>query len=337
MNTTLLRILTLIAITFSHASCTQKAQKEYIHLNGFTQGTTFSIVYYNKDGKDFSTQVDSIFAAIDTSMSVYNQSSVIVAFNNSQNGYELDPLLTEVVKQSFAITAETNGAFDITVGPLVKAWGFHIKRGEMPTNEKVQELLSFTGSDKVELKETFLAKKHPKAMIDVNAIAQGFTVDVVGMFLEENGVTDYLVEVGGEVRTLGKSPRAADWIVGVDKPVDDALSGDNLQVKISLSGQSLVTSGNYRKFFVRDGIKYSHTIDPKTGYPVNHTLLSATVLDKTGARADALATAFMVIGVDSTKKWLGKHKDIQAYLIFSDSTGDYRVWMTPEMKEMIVD
>lgn len=337
MKTNLLRTLTYITISTWLVSCTQVAQKEYIQLNGFTQGTTFSIVYFSKEGKDFSTQVDSIFAAIDTSMSVYNQSSVIVAFNNSQNGLELDPLLTEVVKQSLAIYAETNGAFDITVGPLVKEWGFHIKSGEIPTKEKVQDILSYTGSDKIELNGSFLTKKYPKAMIDVNAIAQGFTVDIVGQFLEENGITDYLVEVGGEVRTLGKSPRGADWIVGVDKPIDDALSGENLQVKISLSGQSLVTSGNYRKFFVRDGVKYSHTIDPKTGYPVNHTLLSATVLAKTGARADALATAFMVIGVDSTKKWLDKHKDVQAYLIFSDSTGDFRVWMTPEMKEMIAD
>jgi thiamine biosynthesis lipoprotein len=328
------KILVLVVLFWG---CKQRINKEYIQIEGFTQGTTFNIAYYDVQKRNFSVDIDSILAAIDTSMSIYNPASVIVAFNSSTNGAEVDNLLAEVVLKSIAISNETNGAFDITVGPLVKAWGFHIKRGEMPTKSDIEELLNLIGLDKIALNGNYLQKKHPKVMIDVNAIAQGYTVDLIGEFLERKGVTDYLVEVGGEVRTLGLSPRGSFWVVGVDKPMDDAISGEDLQVKIALSGQSLVTSGNYRKFFVRNGVKYSHTIDTKTGYPANHTLLSATVLDKTGARADALATAFMVMGLDSTKRWLQRNPEVETYLIYSDSIGTFQTWMTPGIKEMIVE
>lgn len=335
--TLLLLLPQILVLVMLFWGCKQRINKEYIQIEGFTQGTTFNIAYYDVQKRNFSVDIDSILAAIDTSMSIYNPASVIVAFNSSTNGAEVDNLLAEVVLKSIAISNETNGAFDITVGPLVKAWGFHIKRGEMPTNSDIEELLNLIGLDKIALNGNYLQKKHPKVMIDVNAIAQGYTVDLIGEFLERKGVSDYLVEVGGEVRTLGLSPRGSFWVVGVDKPMDDAISGEDLQVKIALSGKSLVTSGNYRKFFVRNGVKYSHTIDTKTGYPANHTLLSATVLDKTGARADALATAFMVMGLDSTKLWLKRNTEVETYLIYSDSIGTFQTWMTPGIKEMIVE
>lgn len=336
-TSSLTALILLLLISVFPYGCKQKLNKEYIQLDGFTQGTTFNIRYFDQQKRNFSADIDSILAAIDTSMSIYNPASVIVAFNSSTNGAEVDNLLAEVVLKSIAISNETNGAFAITVGPLVKAWGFHIKRGEMPTDSDIKELLKLIGLDKIALNGNYLQKKHPKVMIDVNAIAQGYTVDLIGEFLERKGVTDYLVEVGGEVRTLGLNPRGTFWVVGVDKPMDDAISGEDLQVKIALSGKSLVTSGNYRKFFVRDGVKYSHSIDTKTGYPANHTLLSATVLDKTGARADALATAFMVMGLDSTKRWLKRNPEVETYLIYSDSIGTFQTWMTPGIKEMIVE
>lgn len=327
-------VLIVFVIMFS---CQTKKEKYYIKLNGFTQGTTFSIVYHHPKGFDFASQVDSILLAIDSSMSVYNTNSIITAFNNSPSGIEVDSMLARIVSLSLQITQETEGAFDITVGPLVKAWGFHIKQGEMPTHSQVADMLTIIGSDKIWLNGLFLGKANPRVMIDVNAIAQGYTVDVIGEFFEKNGVTDYLVEVGGEVRTLGRNNRNALWTVGVDKPVDDAISGENFQTIIAITNKSLVTSGNYRKFYVRDGIKYSHSIDPKTGYPANHTLLSATVIDETGARADALATAFMVMGLEKSKQWLKQYPLVDAYFIYSDSLGDYQVWMTHGMQKMIID
>jgi len=294
-------------------------------------------MYYDSLNRDFSESINIILEKIDSSMSLYRDNSIINAFNNSSNGIAIDSLLAEVVMHSLRYAQETNGAFDITVGPLVKAWGFHAKKGEMPEDKTIRDLMKFIGSEMIELNNLFLGKKHPKVKIDVNAIAQGFTVDQIAQNFENEGIGNYLIEVGGEVRTLGKSPRGAHWLVGVDKPDDNALSGDNLQVIIKLSGESLVTSGNYRKFFVKDGVKYSHTIDAQTGYPVSHSLLSATVLDSTATRADALATAFMVMGKERVIEWLLSNPGIEAYLVYSDEKGDFQVWMSEGMRERIVE
>lgn len=319
------------------AGCRPGLKKSYTELKGFTQGTTYSIKYSHPGGKNFQPQIDSILAAIDTSMSVYNPASVITAFNESEKGAAIDPMLAHLVGLSLAVTTETNAAFDITVGPLAKAWGFHAKRGEIPTAAQVAGMIANIGSDKIWLSGNFLGKTNPQVMIDVNAIAQGYTVDVIGEFFERNGVADYMVEVGGEVRTYGMNPRGNLWVIGIEKPIEDAIPGELNQVKIAFTGKSLATSGNYRKFYERDGVKYSHTIDPKTGYPVIHSLLSATVVDKTGARADALATAFMVMGLEPAKEWLRQHPDVEAYLIYSDSLGEFQVWMTHGMSEMVID
>lgn len=327
-------ITLIIALIFG---CKEQSNRDFIQLKGFTQGTTYAITYFDKENRNFLEPIEGILESIDSSMSLYRDNSVISEFNRSQTGIVIDTLLAKVINLSLKISDETDGAFDITIGPLVKAWGFHMKRGEMPDQEIIDDLLKYAGHNMIELKSLSLSKAFPEVIIDVNAIAQGYTVDVLADFLESNGVTNYLVELGGEVRTLGKSPRGKRWLVGVDKPEDNAIPGENFQVIISLSGESLVTSGNYRKFFVKDGRKYSHTIDPETGYPVNHSLLSATVIDRTAARADALATAFMVMGLERAKQWLALHPEVEAYLIFSDEQGDYQVWMSDKMSERVVD
>jgi thiamine biosynthesis lipoprotein len=317
--------------------CANQEEREYNRLSGFTQGTTYTITYFDELKRDFSEPINVILEMVDSSMSLYRKNSVINAFNNSEKGIKVDSLLAQVVEQSILLNTQTQGAFDITVGPLVRAWGFHMKKGEFPTDDEIQRLLAFKGPDMIELNGLFLSKKFPQVIIDVNAIAQGYTVDLIAEHLERKGVKDYLVEVGGEIRTLGKSPRGKHWMVGVDKPEDNAITGESLQVILKLSGESMVTSGNYRKFFVRDGVKYSHTIDPNTGYPVSHTLLSATVIDKTSARADALATAFMVMGTDAAIEWLAKNPEVEGYLIYSDNTGEYKVWMNESIKKRIVE
>lgn len=270
-------------------------------------------------------------------MSLYRENSIINNLNRSEKGMEVDSLLAQVVNLSLMYSAQSNWAFDITVGPLAKVWGFHAKRGEIPDEQTIERLKNLTGPDMISISGNIITKATPEVMIDVNAIAQGYTVDLLAEFLENQGVKNYLVELGGEIRTKGISSRGKNWLVGVDKPVDNAMSGENLQVIIGLSGESLVTSGNYRKFFVREGVKYSHTINPATGYPVTHSLLSATVIDITSARADALATAFMVMGVDKTKEWLGENPGVEAYLIYSNQNGDYEVWMTKGFEKRIVD
>lgn len=317
--------------------CTSNPKRNYTQINGFAQGTTYNISYFDQQQRDFSTSIQEILEKVDSSMSLYRENSIINNFNRSEKGMEVDSLLAQVVNLSLLYSTQSSWAFDITVGPLAKVWGFHAKRGEMPDELSIDRLKNLTGPDMISIDGNLISKKSPEVMIDVNAIAQGYTVDLLAEFLEIKGVKDYLVELGGEIRTKGISSRGKNWLVGVDKPVDNAMSGENLQAIIGLSGESLVTSGNYRKFFVREGVKYSHTINPVTGYPVTHSLLSATVIDSTSARADALATAFMVMGVDKAKEWLDKNPDVDAYLIYSNQNGDYEVWMTKGFEKRIVD
>jgi thiamine biosynthesis lipoprotein len=173
-------------------------------------------------------------------------------------------------------------------------------------------------------------------MLDMNAIAQGYAVDVLAGFFDERGIRNYLVEIGGEVRTMGQNRFGYDWRIGIDKPIDGLqLPGVQMQAVINLSGRSLATSGNYRRFYVEDGIKYSHTIDPSTGYPVQHGLLSATVVADDCMRADAYATAFMVMGYEKARQYLEEHTGLDAYLIFNDEQGEYRVWYTEGLKKML--
>lgn len=327
----------LIVFVLTIIGCQNKSPKNYIKLNGFTQGTTYAITYFDKQNRDFSMQVEDILERVDSSMSLYRDNSIISQWNRSAQGIQVDTLLAQVVIQSLQINDQTDGAFDITIGPLARAWGFHMKRGEMPDQQTIDSLVKFTGHNMINLNGLNLSKAYPEVIIDVNAIAQGYTVDLLSDYLEMQGVNDYLVELGGEVRTLGESPSGKKWRVGVDKPIDNALSGETLQVVLSLSGESLVTSGNYRKFFVKDGVKYSHTIDPVSGYPVSHSLLSATVIDSTAARADALATAFMVMGLNRAKEWLSVNPEVEAYLIYSNDQGDYQVWMSENMLKRDVE
>ena len=331
------RLIIALLMAILIAGCSAPAEKNYIKLNGFTQGTTYSITYYDSLDRNFAQPIEIILEQIDSSMSVYRKNSIINRFNESTKGIEVDSLLAKVVAISLQINQQTNGAFDMTVGPLVREWGFHAKQGEVPTKQTIEHYNKLVGIDMIELTGLSLSKKEPEVAIDVNAIAQGFTVDVIAEYLEDKHVTNYLVEVGGEIRASGISPRGKHWLVGIDKPEENALSGENLQVIISLSGKSLVTSGNYRKFFVRDGVKYSHTIDPTTGYPVTHSLLSATVIDLTAARADALATAFMVMGTEKTKQWLEHNPEVEAYLIFANQAGEFQVWMSAAMQKRIVE
>jgi len=329
------RIYLYTAILTLIVGCKQPQQREYQNIIGFTQGTSYKIIYHDQSNRDFSGEVNLLLEKIDSSMSLYRNSSIINRFNESSTGIMVDSLFAHVAELSIRYSHETDGAFDFTVGPLVKAWGFHAKRGEMPDSLQLVEMIKHTGAGMVIINGLQLSKVLPDVQIDVNAIAQGYTVDVIAQLFDKKGIADYLVEVGGEVRTKGKSPRGDKWLVGIDRPDDHALSGENLQVIVALSGMSLVTSGNYRRFFVKDGVKYSHTINPKSGYPVNHTLLSATVIDSTAARADALATAFMVMGLELTKEWLEKNSGVEAYLIYSGTDGEYNVWMSKGMEKYI--
>ena len=297
----------------------------YTRLEGKAQGTTFHITYYDSLSRDFSGPVDSLFRLIDRSMSLWDSSSVISRINRNEAGVQADEHFTAVFRRSQEVSEVTGGVFDITVGPLVKAWGFSIKKGlPPPDSAQVDSLRQLIGFQKVRLENGVLIKADLRIEVDMNAIAQGYTVDVIAQFLEQKGIRNYMVEIGGEVRTAGRNDKDEAWQIGIDKPLETETAGRPLQTVISLSGKALATSGSYRKFVVRDGKKYSHAIDPHTGFPITHNLLSVSVLAADGATADAYATAFLVVGMEKALE-LAPKLGVEVYGIYADDQGNLQV------------
>ncbi len=320
----------------------KNASSKWMHLEGNAQGTTFSIKYEGE--KDFSKEVKGIFDRMDQQLSTYIDESVITVFNNSQEAIRKlshnDTLFRGVFKKSKEVYSKSGGAFNPAVMPLVEYWGFSREEmiPDLIDSSKVDSLMEFIDFSKCEYMPTRGAQIQlpEKMQLDFNGIAQGYTVDKIAEMLENNGIKNYMIEVGGEVRAKGKNEREQYWKLGIDKPID--INADHeLQAIITLVNRSMATSGNYRKFYEKDGVRYSHTIDPFTGYPVQHSLLSATVLADDCASADAFATAFMVMGVEKTKEFLEKNKNLKldVYLIFSGENGKFNTWFSKGVKELI--
>jgi thiamine biosynthesis lipoprotein len=274
---------------------------------------------------------------VDFSLSPFNEKSIITAINNNQD-VTPDKMFMDVFQLALDVSRETNGAFDITVAPLVNAWGFGFKNGEKPTPDQVDSLRQIIGYQKVSVKDGKIRKQDPRIMLDCSAIAKGYGTDVVARFLRSRGVKNYMVEVGGEIITSGVNPQRLPWKVGVIKPDDDSLNvSHELQTVLNVTDIAMATSGNYRRFYYKNGKKYAHTIDPATGYPVQHNILSATVLAKTCAQADAYATSFMVMGLDGAKRVLERHPELMVYFIYDDGQGKNAVWFSPSLKDKIAN
>ena len=328
-----------LLIVTALSACQQDKNIEY-KVQGFTQGTSYSVIWYDNRGtidQEVNNDISEILIAIDSSLSTYNPGSVISLVNRNEE-VVLDTLFINVFNKSYEIWAITEGAFDITAAPLINAWGF----GPDATkrfNESIKDrLMELVGMDKIKIVDGMVIKSDPDMCLDVNAIAQGYTVDLIYNYLSARGYESYLVEVGGEVRTRGTKPDGRPWIIGLDKPSDGNITpGLYRQADIKLVDKALATSGNYRKYYIEDGIKYSHTIDPKTGYPVRHKLLSATVITDDCMTADALATACMVMGLEKAKEMIRKIDGLEAYLVYSDEEGDFKTWFTDGMIDHLSD
>ncbi|MBR5325648.1 MAG: FAD:protein FMN transferase, partial [Prevotella sp.] len=271
------------------------------------------------------------------SLSPFNKESVITAINNNED-VKPDKMFMDVFQLAMDVSRETDGAFDITVAPLVNAWGFGFKSGEKPTARQVDSLRHIIGYQKISVDNGKIRKQDPRMMLDCSAIANGYGTDVVANFLRSRGVKNFMVEIGGEIVTCGVNPERLPWKVGVIKPEDDSLSvSHELQTILNVTDIAMATSGNYRNFYYQGGRKYAHTIDPKTGYPVQHNILSATVLAKTCAQADAYATSFMVMGLDKAQKVLERHPEMMVYFIYDDGQGKNAVWFSPSLKDKIAN
>lgn len=318
--------------------CSCKDNKpEILSFTGFTQGTTYSLVYENNKGinpDDLKEKVEKILYDFDMSLSIYNDSSVISRLNRNEDVVP-DTYFTEVFNKSLEVSRMTDGSFDITVAPLVKAWGFGPNEQKDFTESKLDSLLNLVGMEKVSIVNGHLVKENPAITLDVNAIAQGYSVDVLYNTLDNLGFKNYLIEIGGEVRTRG-TKAGAKWRIGIDRPVDNNISpGEDMEAVVSISGEALATSGNYRKFYVENGIKYSHTINPKTGYPAKNRLLSATIIATDCAMADAIATACMVMGKEVAIEFITKNPLFEAYFVFSDDKGNMKTWISPGLVSSI--
>lgn len=325
----------VITLSLLVSSCSPPP--EYAEINGLTQGTTYHIVVEKTPGLDIMAlrqQVEKLLTDVDNSLSIYNDSSVISLINAGASD-STDILFQEVFRKSMIVSELSGGLFDITIGPLVKAWGFGPDALKRFDETMLDSLLALVGMDKVRLEGDRIIKADPDMFIDANAIAQGYTVDLLVDLLKQEGIYECLVEVGGEVRTAGDK-RGSGWHVGIDTPADGNFTpGAELQAKVRLDNRALATSGNYRRFFVEDGVKYSHTIDPRTGFPVRHTLLSATVIASDCAMADAWATACMVAGTGPAIAFIERYDFLEGYLIYSDENGEMRSWMSEGLKNLI--
>lgn len=332
MNKRIRLILPLVVLAIVIAACVMK-DEPYQHNSGFIFGTSYNITY--QCGADHKADIEKVLAEVDGSLSPFNDTSVITHVNRNEP-VVLDKLFLDVFSLAQKINADTEGAFDITVAPLVNAWGFGFKNGTSPDAKAVDSLRQIVGFQKVRLEDAKVVKDDARVMLDCSAIAKGYGVDVVANRLRELGVKNFMVEIGGEIVTSGVNPERMPWRIGVTKPTDDSLSVNNeLQTVINVTDKAMATSGNYRNFYYKGGRKYAHTIDPKTGYPVQHSILSATVITDDCATADAYATSFMVLGLEKAKKVLERHPEMMAYFIYSDDKGKNQVWVSPSLKDKI--
>ena len=292
---------------------------------GAVFGTFYHFTYQSSE--DLHDSLRAELQKVDESLSMFNPQSTLRRLNSGATD-STDALFREVFRLSQQVSEATGGAFDITVAPLVNAWGFGYKNGALPDSATVDSLRQFVGFHHVSLTDDDrLVRDDPRTVLDCGAVAKGFGVDQVARFLRARGILNYMVEIGGEVVVSGENPQGQQWHVGVSRPTDDPTSQSTaLDTVLTLSEGALATSGNYRNFYVTDdGRRVAHTINPATGYPIQHNILSATVLAPTCAEADAFATSFMVLGLDGAREVLGRHPELQVYFI-CDSAGHDKIF-----------
>ena len=308
--------------------------KETQHNEGSIFGTFYHITYQSTE--NLQEGINAVLKQVDQSLSPFNKSSVITAINEN-TCMNTDSMFTEVFLLAQEVSDVTNGAFDITVAPLVNLWGFGFKNIDNVNDTKVDSILPFIGYQKVRLVNGKIEKDMPQLMLDCSAIAKGYGVDAAGKYLENKGIKNYMVEIGGEIRVRGTNPQGELWRIGINTPKDDPTSTSNeIEDIIQVTQLSMATSGNYRNYYEKDGKKFAHTIDPRTGYPIQHNILSSTVLAQDCATADAYATAFMVLGLEEAKKVLNEKHDLMAFFIYSNENGEMEKWHTENLSNLIV-
>lgn len=311
------------------ASCGHQPKK--MVLQGLAQGSYYAVTYYDEQERNFQQEIDSIFHAVDMSVNLWVDSSVISKVNRNE-----EVVLDDIFIDNFNIAQEaaklSDGYFDPTISPIVAAWGFSYKHSDSITPQLIDSLKQLVDYRKVRIEDGKVIKENPAIQLDFNAIAQGYTSDMIASFLESRGVKDFLVDTGGEIMARGGKPNGQPWIVGIEKPADNWDSEQVVQTRIALCDKGLVTSGSTRKYVERNGKRYSHCIDPKTGYPVEHQLLSATVMAENSVWADALASICMVMGLEKSLEIINALDGVEAYYIFANEKNELETYATEGFK-----
>lgn len=328
------KIIAISVISILLFSCGENA--EFYKIEGETQGTTYHIMYKGLH-PNLKNEVDSILYDFDMSLSTYEPNSIISQINQGKH-VELDKHFKDMYYKAKEVTEKSDGAFDITVGPLINAYGFGYGESETVIDSTlIDSLLQYVGMDKIKIEMNYIVKEDPHIQISGNAIAQGQSVDIVSDYFESKGINDYMVEIGGELKVKGLK-YGQKWRVGIDKPIEgNNIAGEDLQTILAITDKAMATSGNYRRFYIKDGKKYSHSINPKTGYPAYQNILSATILADDCMTADAYATACMVSGLDKSIEMIENDPTLDAYFVYSDEdTGEMQVYYTKAVKDLIV-
>ncbi|MDR0364597.1 MAG: FAD:protein FMN transferase [Bacteroidales bacterium] len=324
----------LISLLLIIYGCFGKQSAPYI-FQGETQGTYYKITYYADDSIVNKAKIEERLKDFLQTASLWEENSIISRINRNES-VTLNLDFIEIFNVAKRTSQATNGAFDITVGGLVKKWGFGYKANQELPIEVIDSLLQYVGYQNIDIIDRKVVKTNPEIQIDFNAIAKGYSVDIIAHLLESNNIESFIVDIGGEIYAKGRKPDGSAWNIGIEKPAVKSNSDRTIQTVISISDKAVATSGTYRKYREIDGVRYSHTIDPKTGYPVSHSLLSATVIADLCVQADALATAFMVMGVEKAIDFLKKHPYFEAYFIFSDENGNLHTSCTDGFKNLIL-
>ena len=307
-----------------------------VRLFGEAQGTYYSVQYYDRHNRDLQPQVDSLLHAFDQIASLWVDSSLLRRLNAGTTD-TVDGIFTALLENSLAVNEYTGGAFDPRIGRIVQAWGFSFRQQQEPDSAELSDMLTAAHS-KVSIKNGRLAKECPATELDFNAIAQGYAVDLLSDMMDLYGINNFLIDVGGEVIARGTKPDGSPWRVGIERPAADSISAPIVETAVALRDAAIVTSGSYRKYYERNGIRYSHTIDPATGRPVQHSLLSVSVVDSLCWRADAMATAYMVMGLDRARQFIADHPGgpgTDAVFFIYDSCGALCTYATPSFEQII--
>ena len=328
-------ILLLAALAALCPSC--RREPDYRIVEGAMLGTTLRVTACvgEPSAGELYRRIMGVDSAMKRSMSIFDEGSLLSRLNRN----ETDSVDEHIVRNwtlAREIGALSGGRYDVTVKPLVDAWGFAGRERTAAPN--LDSLLEFVGSDKVSVRDGRLVKSDPRVQLDFNSVAKGYTVDRVALLLEEYGAENYLVDIGGEVRCRGVNPHGDPWRIGIERPVDGVAYGQTSEVRVALSGGSLATSGNYRRFFIdAAGNKVAHTIDPRTGRSVVSRLLSATVVADDCARADALATMFMALGAEEALRWVAVHPEAKVLFILADGGEGFETYVSPAMRNLILE